>query len=115
MLCLLYTFIDLYTYYTGYLWLDKVGVDRERMVYPLALALHRPPPLHPLPPLLLPPPPGHPPHIQEFVMIPNSGDMEFASQPLFPPHPSPPQGHKTRISPFAPNSTPFLTPSQPSS
>ena len=65
MLCVLYIFIDLYTCYIDHLWQDgdlvsnKIGVDRESIVYPLALVLHPPPPLRsrpPLAPLLLSPP-----------------------------------------------------------
>ena len=35
-------------------------------------------------------PPGHPPHTQEFVVIPKFEYMEPRPQPLFPPQPSPP-------------------------
>ena len=55
-------FIDLLIYYTGHLWqgevlgLDEAEVDREIMVYPPALKLLLPLPLHCRPPLLLHPP-----------------------------------------------------------
>ena len=127
MLCLLYMFIDLYTCYTSHLLpdesllvLDEVGVDQGSMVYPLIIVLHSSPPLYPLPPLpllLLPPSPDHPPHTQEFVIIPNPGYVKPRSQQSFPLHPfsspTPHLGHEDCTSPIS-SFTPSPTPNQPS-
>ena len=59
-------------------------------------------------------PPGHPPHTQEFVMIPNPRYVESGPQPSFPSQPSPPSRSEARTL-SVPGSTPSFTPSQLSS